>query len=216
MMSFTSDFDPQIPFSPIQSVSRFDSLFDAYTQGIKQHTDPVYRSVVLIARSPASPPALALACNLRRLQLLRINVRVIFAHITPAEALVPLLEIFDAAGRDGTEAKVRWARKRALHDAHERLTLGLSLCWTGDAMRRSEDSKYGLDQVEDSPPAALAQAYASFDAIWAASEPLPEPIFCGPSLPGAGGAAIETAFTLGPATEPWTMDGPGQIRFRRH
>ena len=44
-------------------------------------------------------------------------------------------------------------------------------------MRRSEDSRSAIDRVDESSAPALAEAYASFTAIWGASKPLPCTLF---------------------------------------
>jgi hypothetical protein len=176
-MSFASDFDPLLPVTPLQATSRFDSFFDVYGLSLKHEFDPQQRTITLIARSPASPPARALALNLARFQPLSVDATIIFAQIAPADAFETFVRALGSACRQGPELIVRWARNRALLDAHERLTLGRTLCWTGDSMRRSEDARGGLDRVEDCTPAMLAEARASFTSLWRASKPLPKTLF---------------------------------------
>ena len=138
-MSITSHFDDLPSVSPLHAASRFDPYFDVYGLGLKQHAGLESRTVTLIARSPASPPAQALAMNLSRFQPMSLEVRIIFVQIAPAGALSFLAQTLTASCRQAPETIVRWAKNRALLDAHERLTLGTTLCWTGDSMRRSED-----------------------------------------------------------------------------
>jgi hypothetical protein len=176
-MSFTSDFDPTFPISPLQAASRFDSFFDVYGLSLKQRADLEQRTVTLIARSPVSPPAQALAMNLGRFERHSLEVNIIFAQIAPAEALNFMLQSLGSACRNAPEAIIHWIKNRALLDAHERLTLGRTLCWTGDSMRRSEDSRSAIDRVDDGEPSVLAEANASFAALWAASKPLPKTLF---------------------------------------
>lgn len=176
-MSFTPDFDPLHTASPLRAASRFDHCFDVYGLSLKQQACLEQRTVTLIARSPASPPAQALAMNLARFQPLTIEVRIIFAQIAPASAMNTISQALSTACRHSPEAIIRWARNRALLDAHERLTLGSTLCWTGDSMRRSEDSRSAIDRVDDGTPDIIAGACASFLALWGASEPLPAALF---------------------------------------
>ena len=185
-MSFTSDFDSLPPASPLQAASRFDSYFDVYGLSLKKTGGLEQRTVTLIARSPASPPAQALAMNLGRFQPLSIEVRVIFAQIAPANALNFISQSLSTACRRQPGGIIRWAKNRALLDAHERLTLGHALCWTGDSMRRSEDSRSAFDRVEEGTPSIVGEANASFEALWSASTPLPETLFSrgGLCLPG--------------------------------
>jgi hypothetical protein len=215
-MSFTSDFDPQGPVSPLQAASRFDPYFDVYGLSLKQHADLGQRIVTLIARSPVSPPAQALAINLGRFRPLSIEVRIILAQIGPANGLNLLMQALSACCRSVPETAIRWAKNRALLDAHERLTLGRSLCWTGDAMRRAEDSRSAIDRVDDGTPAIVAEASASFEALWCVSKPLPNTAFC-------RGGAMEFDRPLSAPVNPDSLAvEPNIIRFgdyqrlRRH
>jgi hypothetical protein len=176
-MSFTSDFDRPPHVSPLQAASRFDTFFDLYGLSLKQQADLEQRTITMIARSPASPCAQALAINLGRFEPLSVEVNIIFAQIAPAETLNFVLQALGTACRRAPDTIIRWAKNRALLDAHERLTLGRTLCWTGDSMRRTEDARSAIDCAEDCTPAILAEANASFAAVWAASKPLPRTLF---------------------------------------
>ena len=214
-MSFIADFDALPPVH--LSVSRFDSFFDVYGLSLKQQADLEQRTITLIARSPASAPAQALAINLARFQPLSVEVNIIFAQIAPAEALESIVRSLGSACRQAPEHIVRWAKNRALLDAHERLTLGRTLCWTGDAMRRSEDSRSAIDRVEDCTPSMLAEANASFAYLWRASKPLPKTLFT-PRMPvnmayaAPQLAACETSVSL----EANIVQLEDYLRFRRH
>ena len=214
-MSLISEFDALSPVSP---VSRFNSFFDVYGLSLKQQADLEQRTITLIARSPDSSPAKALATNLARFQPLSVEVNIIFAQIAPAEALDYMVRSLGSACRQSPELIIRWAKNRALLDAHERLTLGRTLCWTGDAMRRSEDSRSALDRVEDCTPSILAEANASFAYLWRASKPLPKTLFT-PRMPVNMGysadtplSACETSLSL----EANIVRLEDYLRFRRH
>jgi hypothetical protein len=176
-MSFISDFDAFLPVSPIQEASRFDALFDVYGLSLQQEADLQQRTVTLIARSPASAPAKALATNLARFQPRSVEANIIFSQIAPADALDSFVRALASACQHAPETIIRWTKNRALLDAHERLTLGRTLCWTGDSMRRSEDARGGIDRVEDCTPNMLAEAHASFASLWRASKELPKTLF---------------------------------------
>jgi hypothetical protein len=209
-MSFTPDFGPEGPVSPLQATSRFDPYFDVYGLSLKKNPALNQRFVTLIARSPASPPAQALAINLGRFQPLSIEVRMILAQIGPANALNLLVQALSACCRSTPGTVIRWAKNRALLDAHERLTLGCTLCWTGDSMRRSEDSRSAIDRVDDGTPGTIAEARASFEALWCASKPLPDTIFCRGGLPECSGPLQWKGLTPGP--EVPGIDGYRRLR----
>lgn len=215
-MSFTSDFDDLPAVSPLHAASRFDRYFDVYGLSLKQHGDLESRTITLIARSPASPPAQALAMNLGRFQPMSVEVRIIFAQIAPAGAFDQISQILSSACRQAPEEIVRWAKNRALLDAHERLTLGRALCWTGDAMRRSEDSRSAMDRVDEGTPVVIAEANASFDALWGASKPLPKALFARGGLSSAAPALQEQALVETLFTEPKSVRLDGYPRIRRH
>jgi hypothetical protein len=215
-MSITSHFDDLPSVSPLQAASRFDPYFDVYGLGLKQQADLDSRTVTLIARSPASPPAQALAMNLGRFQPLSLEVRIIFAQIAPANALNFIGQALNASCRQAPETIIRWAKNRALLDAHERLTLGKTLCWTGDSMRRPEDSRSAMDRVDDGTPLIIAEANASFEALWSLSNPVPRTAFsrAAPAcqIPGIQEQALVQALSA----EPNVIALEAHQRFRRH
>ncbi len=215
-MSITSHFDDLPSVSPLQAASRFDPYFDVYGLGLKQHADLESRTVTLIARSPASPPAQALAMNLGRFQPMSLEVRIIFAQIAPASALNFVSQMLSASCRQGPEAIIRWAKNRALLDAHERLTLGKTLCWTGDSMRRSEDSRSAMDRVDEGTPGIIGEANASFQALWGISNPVPKTAFSrsAPACPVP--AFQEKALVQALSAEPNIICLDLHPRLRRH
>lgn len=217
-MSLNSDFDAFPPVTPPLSPNRFDTFFDVYGLSLKQEPDLEQRTITLIARSPASAPAKALAINLARFQPLSVEVNIIFAEIAPANALESMVGSLNSACRQSPEAIIRWARNRALLDAHERLTLGRTLCWTGDAMRRSEDTRCALDRAEDCTPSILAEAHSSFAYLWRASKPLPKTLFC-PRMPASTAAYAPSPLpSMQPSLslEANIVQLEDYLRFRRH
>jgi hypothetical protein len=215
-MSFTSDYDPPLPVTPLQAASRFDSFFDVFGLSLKQDADLGQRRITLIARSPASPPAQALAMNLGRFQPLSVEVSIIFAQIAPPDALTFMVQSLSKTCRQGPELIIRWAKNRALLDAHERLTLGRTLCWTGDSLRRSEDSRSAIDRVEDPSETMLYEANASFSAIWRASKTLPKMLFS-PVGPFAGPQGASRSSSISPAAvEANIVRLDEYLRSRRH
>ncbi len=215
-MSITSHLDDLPSVSPLQAASRFDPYFDVYGLGLKQQADLESHTVTLIARSPASPPAQALAMNLGRFQPMSLEVRIIFTQIAPPDALNFLGQALNGSCRQAPEAIIRWAKNRSLLDAHERLTLGRTLCWTGDSMRRAEDSRSAMDRVDDGTPRIIADANASFEALWSLSSPVPRTAFSrvAPAcqIPGVQEQALVQALSA----EPNVIPLEAHQRFRRH
>ena len=216
-MSLTSHFDDLPSVSPLQAASRFDPYFDVFGLGLKQHADLESRTVTLIARSPASPPAQALAMNLGRFQPMSLEVRIIFAQIAPAPALTLIARELGASCRHAPEGIVRWAKNKALLDAHERLTLGKTLCWTGDSMRRAEDSRSAMDRVEEGTPGVLAEANASFESLWNIANSIPKSAFTRAGAPAVAMPALqEQALLQALSAEPNVISLDAHLRLRRH
>jgi len=214
-MSFLSDSDAS-PDGLLGAASRFDAYFDVYGLSLKQEADEGQRTVTLIARSPISPCAKALALNLARFQPRSVEVNVIFSQIAPAEALDAFVRSLANACGQEPQTIIRWAKNRALLDAHERLTLGRTLCWTGDSMRRSEDTRSAIDRVEDCTPPVLAEAIASFSALWRASVPLPRTAFTLAREPAIARALQPSMYETPMSLEANIVRLDEYLRWRRH
>jgi hypothetical protein len=108
---------------------RLHDLVERYIAHLAQAQDccPVERSLELIAHSPDSPIAEAVAGRLSDLKAAGVAIRAIFASVEPEPAIARWM-----AGA----SFVRWARDPRLLEAHEQLVMGSSRCWSGDAMRR--------------------------------------------------------------------------------
>ncbi len=217
-MGFLSDYENISSTLPsFQAVSRFDPCFDVFGLSLKESGGELDRTVTLIARSPSSPVARALAINLARFERGFLRVGLIFAQIGPVDALTFVLDALRASCAEPPQTIVRWARNRALLDAHERLMLGNVLCWTGDSMRRAEDARPAIDRVEDATPAMMAEARASFGALWKAARPLPPGAFRRPVEQPPGTltwAAFTPAGEAGPSSNVIPLED--YLRLRRH
>jgi hypothetical protein len=214
-MGFLTDFENNAP-PPFQAVSRFDPCFDVYGLSLKEMTAKRDRTITLVARSPASPAARALAINLARFERGSLRLGIVFAQIAPVESMEFLLEALRASCNQKPEAIIRWMRNRALLDAHDRLPLGIVVCWTGDSMRRAEDQRPAIDRVEDATPAMMAEAHSSFGALWKASRAIPASAF----RPSGHAPGIRSwaAFTPAGEASPISNVVPLEdyLRLRRH
>ena len=158
-----------------RATRRLIELVESYLQRLcaPGAGEPGAHVVTLIARSPASPAAGALAAKADELGARQVSARIIFAKPAPTEALEDQLSAMQPLLRgERITERVRWARNSGLLDAHEQMCLGAAICWSGDAMRRSPQRQGVLDMVEEGAPDAVRRASLAFSAMWAASHPL--------------------------------------------
>jgi len=174
-MSRFSDLPTQTPDHTVRATRRLVELIEMYLQRLARtpSQEAGDYSITLIARSPASPAAGALAAKADDLGAQQVGANVIFAKPAPSEALEDVLLALKPLLRgESVAARVRWARNPALLDAHEQITLGTNICWSGDAMRRSPQRPGVLEITEEDAPDAVSRASFAFSALWAASKPL--------------------------------------------
>ncbi len=174
-MSLYSDLANTQPDHAARSACRIIELIDAHLRGHRTTCAPEAAdyAVTLIARSPLSPAAAALATRAEDLAAHEIGARIILANPAPTEALRELMQALKPVLRgENVATRVRWARNPSLLDAHEQMTLGSTICWSGDAMRRSPQRPGVLEIAEVENPAAVRLAGMAFSALWSACVPL--------------------------------------------
>jgi hypothetical protein len=140
---------------------------------VGQHLAAVHASapqpaqeIRLIARSAESPVFKVIAAFAAEIAAGEHALRAIVAQPDrDALARWPLAGAVDC--------EVRWARDPRLIEVHEQLVLGPHTCWTGDSMRRDPAKCDALEIFIDDSAQAAGAALASFERLWAASEPLP-------------------------------------------
>ncbi len=138
------------------------------------------RSLTLIARSPSSEIARALALQAEHLQKKEFSARMIFARLAPIELAAEMASAFNlAGGSDSKASSVRIIKSPALLNAHEQLVIGEHSCWTGDMLRRVEGNRYGLDIWEDGSTGATKLAQFAFNAIWPSAKSVPSNVLTG-------------------------------------
>lgn len=138
------------------------------------------RSLTLIARSPSSEIARALALQAEHLQQKEFSTRMIFAKLAPIEMAAEMASAFNlTGGGDSKESSVRIVKSPALLNAHEQLVIGDHCCWTGDMLRRAEGNRNGLDIWEDGSAGAAKLAQFAFNAIWPSAKPVPSSVLTG-------------------------------------
>lgn len=174
-MSRFTDMPNQSPDPAGRATRRIMELIETYLRHLRRapSQDANAYALTLIARSPASPAAAALATMADELGAHHVGARVIFGKPAPSDTLDAVLHAVKPVLRGETiSARVRWARNPGLLDAHEQMTLGAAICWSGDAMRRSPQRPGALDMVDENAPDAVRRATLAFSALWAASRPL--------------------------------------------
>ncbi len=117
--------------------------------------------VTMILRSAQSAPAQALISVTERLARVGASAKVVLAKLEPEEDLRQLFASLCRLGPcEPAQELVRWARNPRLLDAHEQVTYGTSMCWSGDAMRRDAERRNGLTQLDE--------VHTAGGAAWAA------------------------------------------------
>ena len=109
------------------------------------------------------------------LERVGLDAKVVLAKLEPQEELRQLfLSLTHLSPRQQPCQLMRWARNPRLLDAHEQVTYGEAVCWSGDAMRREADRRNALTLFNETAPELVRLGRLAFDALWAASSPVPE------------------------------------------
>jgi hypothetical protein len=171
------------------------------------------RSLTMILRSAASSPAQALIGMSRQLTLSGIAAKVVVAQLEPEDDLRQLFaSLSELSPREPAKEFIRWARNPRLLDAHEQVTYGASMCWSGDAMRREADKRNALSLFDEAAPGTVRLAQLAFEALWSASAVVTERRLLAPAATKPSGAyerADESRVTavspLRPSLQGWPL-----------
>ncbi|MEL6375406.1 MAG: hypothetical protein AAFR04_15720 [Pseudomonadota bacterium] len=144
------------------------AFIDASGQDAAATAAPV-GEVTLIARSPASPMACALADLDGPLAARGLMARVVFALLDT--------DVVDTPWCDGESGMrmarmVRRARQPELLDAHEQLVLSPATSWLGDSMRREPAKRDAFEHFSHADQAMAARAARSFEKLWLRAQPV--------------------------------------------
>ena len=100
------------------------------------------RKLTMVLRSASSGPAQALIVKARDLKRVGIVAKVLVTTLEPDVELRRLYAcLSELSPRDPARELIRWARNPRLLDAHEQVTYGDAISWSGDAMRRDPSSR---------------------------------------------------------------------------
>ena len=198
-----------------------ESLRDSQQGELRRHLQMMSRcverakagfSLTMILRSAASDPAKALVGMKGALQRAGVSAKVILAKLEPEGDLKQLFaSLSELAPQEPASELIRWARNPRLLDAHEQVTYGETMCWSGDAMRRDADRRNALTLFDEEAPDTVRLGRLAFEALWAASSLVPERRLLGPATARPAGAyeqASETAVavsTLRPSLQGWPL-----------
>jgi hypothetical protein len=151
-------------------------------------------SLTMILRSPEADPAKALIGMTGALERKSVRARVILARIEPDD---DLRKLFDAlavlAPHEPAHELIRWARNPRLLEAHEQVTYGETMCWSGDAMRRDADKRNALTLFDEEAQEAVRLGRLAFEALWTASALVPKGRLTGPDTARPSGANEQPA-----------------------
>jgi hypothetical protein len=181
-----------------ENLSRFIGYYLDRTS-VCVETDGRARHGTLIARSPASPVARALMSIASELTSLHISLEVAFARLEPAELMSEWVSLSRAEPGRHPTARLRWAARLPLLEAHEQLVLGLNMSWTGDCMRREPETRDAYELYDTFHTEAATRSTQSFRALWNACEPLPAAIIGRDQTIGADAAGTDPAVGLADA-----------------
>jgi len=175
-MTLLSQLRKDTPSASDQALARHEAFIAQFLERLDSGSDSGAgsRHVTLLARSPHSPVAGALLSQAEGLRARDMVLRLIFAQLGEGSAVADFAEFLtEVTGAADARDHIRWARNKSLWDAHEQITLGRAMCWSGDCMRREPGKRNSLDLFEADAPQTVRLGLLAFDAIWAIADPLP-------------------------------------------
>jgi hypothetical protein len=147
------------------------------------------RILTLIVRSAQSAPALALMAMSDELARAGASAKVVLGRLEPEEDMRQLFaSLCRLAPRGPADELIRWARNPGLLEAHEQVTYGTAMCWSGDAMRRDADRRNALTLFDEAAPQTARLGRLAFEAFWEACVPVPQRRLVGSTAARPSGA----------------------------
>ncbi len=171
------------------------------------------RTLSMILRSAASCPARALVLKAKDLASAGIAARLVLAKLEPDPELRQLYRsLSELSPNQPAKDLLRWARNPRLLDAHEQVTFGASMCWSGDVMRREADKRNALNLFEPQAPGTARLGLLAFEAFWAGAAVVAERRLSGPAsakpsgaYQGETGRGVAAVSTLRPSLQGWPL-----------
>jgi hypothetical protein len=171
-------------------LDRHLQIMSRFVEGAQNEGLPAdRRSLTLILRSAASDAAQALIAMKDELIRAGLSAKAILARLEPEDELRQLVAcLSELSPTEPAKEIIRWARNPRLLDAHEQVTYGPSMCWSGDAMRRDAGKRNALTLFNEAAPDAARLGRLAFEALWAASTVVPQARLAGPATSRPSGA----------------------------
>jgi|GEM_PF-6048311 len=151
----------------------FFDILDHFIQKISSDAS-LDKSLTLIARSPEANIAKACIQYREKFSLANIEIKIIFAQITPTEHLCEWLDPETSPCGLNPEKNIRWGNRQNLVDAHEQLTLTNQCSWSGESMRREVSSRFGFYIFEKECKQAAIRGERAFNALWQICDKIPQ------------------------------------------
>ena len=161
--------------SPTSRQADLERHLDALARFVERRKRISAPECTLVLRSARSVPAQALTLMKDALADASIRAKAVVARLEPTDDLKQICDTLRALSPEADPAAlIRWAREPRLLEAHEQVTYGLDMCWTGDAMRRDADKRNPLTLFDMDATGATARALHAFKALWNAAVPVPK------------------------------------------
>jgi hypothetical protein len=167
--------------------------------------------LTMIVRSAQSAPAQALISLTEEFLRAGATAKVVIGQLEPEADVRQLFAALSRLSRrEPPQELIRWVRNPRLLEAHEQVTYGASMCWSGDCMRRDAGRRNTLTLFDEAAPQAALLARLAFEALWNASAPVPKRRLAGPAAlrpsgeyqPDAQGVAVSP---LRPSLQGWPL-----------
>jgi hypothetical protein len=172
-MGLIKDISSPTATDDTAELNYFFDILDHFIEKISSDVS-LDKNLTLIARSPEANIAKACIQYREKLSLANIELKVIFAQITPTEQLCEWLEPENSPCGLNPEKNIRWGNRQNLVDAHEQLTLTNQCSWSGESMRREVSSRFGFYIFDQECKQAAIRGERAFNALWQICDKIPQ------------------------------------------
>lgn len=172
-MGLIKDISSPTTSDDTAELNYFFDILDHFIEKFSAQTNP-NETLTLVARSPEANIAKACIQYREKLAMANIELKVIFAQITPTEHLSEWLDPEISPCGETPETNIRWGNKQNLMDAHEQLTLTNQCSWSGESMRRDVSARFGFYIFEEDCKQAAIRGERAFNALWHICDKIPQ------------------------------------------